>query len=90
MFATKVDLSRVVAYTLWVVTFLFILSGTLVAVATDDLGVALVLVGHGLACSAAAATATIRDLMFQQNRLLSEFFELGREAAGVRQMHTRP
>ena len=79
----QVSLTCVAAIGLWTATFLFILSGTVVGFVTGDehMHVILALMAHGLACSAAAATVSIRLMFKRQNKLLRDAFELGRDSA---------
>lgn len=81
-----VDLGSVVAIGLWGLTFCFLLVGTVVGIAVDNLAVCIVLCSHGLALSAAAATATVRCFFVTQNRLLRAAFELGKSSAVLRQV----
>lgn len=85
----QVSVWCVAAIGLWVTTVLFILSGTLTALNHTEgtgLAVALALMAHGLACSAAAATVTIRNMFTRQNRLITSAYDLGREAGQVRRL----
>lgn len=86
VFGTKVDLSAVVAWGLWGVAVVFVFSGTLVGLETEQTGVTIALMAHGLMFSAAAAAATVRHVLLSQVHLLSELYELGKDSAGVRQM----
>lgn len=85
----KVTLGCVAAVALWVLTVLFILAGTITAIATqNDVGLAIAasLMAHGLACSAGAATVTIRNGLKAQNRLIVEAYQLGTEHGTVRRV----
>lgn len=87
----KVNVTSVVAATFWVVAVGFTLAGTIVAIAMRrDLGVALALMAHGIVCSAAAATATVRGYIDGQLQLLTDVFELGRDSGNdIRPMRNR-
>lgn len=78
-----VSVTCVAAVSLWVLTFLMILSGTVVAFTDHDryLAASLALMAHGLALSAAAATVSIRYMLKKQERFLRDAFNLGRESA---------
>lgn len=71
----------VVAAGLWVL--MVVLLGVAWGTGNEDAG------RVGLACSAAAATATIRQFFVVQNRLMRNAFELGRDSAEVRPMRHR-
>ena len=78
----KVTLCSVLATGLWVGTVVFLLAGIVVAIAlTSNMGFAIgfSLCAMGLACSAAAATATIRAMIDGQTRVIEDAFDLGRE-----------
>lgn len=85
-----VSLSCIAAVVLWVMTFALILTGTIVALVDhrNYLAFALAFMAHGLACSAAAATVSIRYMFKKQTRALRGVFDLGRDAgpASVRSM----
>jgi len=87
----KVNLTSVIAATLWAVAVGFTLAGTIVVLASArELPVAVALMAHGIVCSAAAATATVRCYIDGQLRLLNGAFELGRDSGGgLRQMRNR-
>jgi hypothetical protein len=72
----------VAAVSLWALTFVLIFAGTVVALVNHDryLAIVLALMAHGLACSAAAATVSIRYMLKKQYRLIRAAFELGRDA----------
>lgn len=80
-----VSLSCIAAVALWVVTFALIFTGTVVAIVDhrDLLPFALAFMAHGLACSAAAATVSIRYMFKKQNRFMRQAFDLGRDAGPV-------
>ena len=69
----SVSLGCVVAYGLWAATVALLLVGTLFHGLTWQ--------NWGLACSAGAATATVRQYFVRQNRMMRNAFELGRDAA---------
>lgn len=69
----------VVATGLW--ALMVVLLAVAWATGNDDAG------RVGLACSAAAATATIRQFFVVQNKMVRNAFELGRDSAQVRTMH---
>lgn len=85
-----VSLTCVAAIGMWALTFVLIFSGSTLAVVSEGrhLAIVLTLMAHGLACSAAAATFSIRTMFRKQNRLVREVFELGRDSgeAAVRRM----
>lgn len=84
-----VNLGCVYATALWIVTALFIFAGSAVAIdcpAGRGLAVGGALLAHGLACSAGAATVTIRAMLNGQSRLIQDAFDLGREAGPVRRV----
>jgi hypothetical protein len=81
-----VSLTCVAASALWVLMVLFLAAGTVVAAtAGPDRGVALAiaLVAYGLACSAGAATLTMRNMFAGQNRKMEAAFNLGKEAGAI-------
>lgn len=87
-----VSLTCVAAICLWGLTFVLIFSGSALGVATGDdhMPLVLTLMAHGLACSAAAATMSIRLMLRRQTRMLRDVFELGRDAGSgppVRRVH---
>jgi hypothetical protein len=81
---------------MWIVTFLFILGGTIVGlVFADDgrrgLAVSMALLTHGLVAAIAGATITIRNLLDRQNYLLRQAFALGRDVGSTERVrHLRP
>lgn len=79
-----VSVTCVAAIGLWALTWVLISAGTIVALVDHDeyLAVVLSLMAHGLACSAAAATVSIRFMLKKQYRLMRSAFELGRDASG--------
>lgn len=83
MFSERnVSLHSVAASILWSCTFLLMLAGSIVAlVASGTLALALggVLIAHSLACSACAATVTIRNGLKHQNKLFQDAFTLGQD-----------
>lgn len=84
-----VSLSCVVAVVLWAATFVLILAGSVAALGWEGrmgAGVAVSLMVHGLGCSAAAATITIRNGQKHQNKLLEDAFKLGQDVASVRRV----
>ncbi|WP_163168071.1 hypothetical protein [Arthrobacter sp. Alg241-R88] len=88
-----ISITCLAAYGLWALAFLLIFAGTAAAVVggpTDYLAIALGLMAHGLAISAAAATVSIRYMFKKQARFMRSAFELGRDASpgphSVRQM----
>lgn len=81
-----VSLGTVISIGLWGLSFCFILAGTLVGIEADNLAVCIALCAHGLALSAAAATATVRGYFAMQNKLLRGAFELGKSSAVLRQV----
>lgn len=89
----QLSITCVAAIALWVATFTFILTGTVVGLATghDYIPVVLSLMAHGLALGAAAATVTMRQMLKSQYGLLRTAFELGQDSAGgsppVRRLH---
>ena len=89
----SVSLTCVAAWGLWVGTFLLILASTVVGLVAhnDHLPVSLSLMAHGLACSAAAATVSIKSMLRNHDRLLRSAFDLGRDSSAsggaVRRMH---
>lgn len=88
-----VSIGCLAAIGLWGLTVLLILAGTIVGLVDDDrdhLAIVLSLMAHGLACSAAAATVSIRYMFNKQNRLLRSAFELGRDAAAGSVRSMRP
>ena len=80
-----VSVTCVAAIGLWSLTWVLIFAGTIVALVDHDeyLAVVLSLMSHGLACSAAAATVSIRYMLKKQYRLMRSAFELGRDAGGA-------
>lgn len=85
----KISLGTVAAVVFWALTVLFILVGTVTSLTTDtDRGfaVAMSFMAHGLACSAAAATVTIRNGLQYQNDLVDNAFELGRDSRQIRRL----
>ena len=79
-----VSVTCVAAISLWGLTFVLIFTGTVVALVDHDeyLAIALAFLAHGLACSAGAATVSIRYMLKKQYRLMRSAFELGRDAGG--------
>lgn len=79
----QVSVGCIVAGVMWSLTVLLILAGTITAMVADQhsgFAVAIGLMAHGLACSAAAATVTIRNMLRRQSKLLRDAFQLGKEA----------
>lgn len=87
MLERDVNLVCVAATVLWIGTFALIATGALVGMVASW-HAANVLMCFGLALSAAAATVTIKAMLSQQNRLLRDAFDLGKDAgqAGLRQI----
>lgn len=83
MYNKKVSLGCVIAYGLWALTVILIAASWIFDSA--HMG------RTGLAFSAAAATAHIRQFFVMQNRLLRNAFELGRDSVNghVSQMSSR-
>ena len=80
-----ISINCLAAFGLWGLTVVLIFAGTVVALvgdSTEYLAVAIGLMAHGLACSAAAATVSIRYMFKKQARFMRSAFELGRDAAG--------
>lgn len=78
-----VSLSCVAAIALWSTTVLFLLAGLALGVILEGeagLLAAGTLMAHGLACSAAAATVSIRNLLKRYTRKFQDAFDLGHEA----------
>lgn len=76
----------VVSAVLWTLTMVLIFAGTVTAVASESergFAVSMSVMAHGLACSAAAATVTIRNMLKSQNRMLEDAFALGRDHAAT-------
>lgn len=71
----KISVGCAVAVGLWGAVVALLAAGT----ATGDVRLGV----YGLACSAAAATASIRCYHVTTNRMLRDAFELGRESARV-------
>lgn len=69
--SVTIKLGCVVAYSFWITTVVLLGSGTWLSNLAAQ--------NWGLAFSAAAATATIRQYFVAQNRLLRSAFEYGRE-----------
>lgn len=74
-----ISIGCVVAVLMWAATCVLLGLGW----ALDHQYVALI----GLACSAAAATASIRHYHVTSNRIIRNAFELGRDSARIRAMH---
>lgn len=85
-----VSITCIAAVSLWGLSFALVLAGTVVALIDHDayLAAVLALMAHGLVCSAAAATVSIRFMFKKQARFLRSAFDLGRDAgpAPVRSM----
>ena len=81
----QVSMGCIASIVAWLITFAFILSGTVVAIAGGPDGrsitIALGLLAHGLAISAGAATVTIRAMLRSHMRLMHDAFELGRDTS---------
>lgn len=86
-----VSLSCVIAVVLWSATLALIFAGTIAGVTADGQvghAIALSLMAHGLVCSAAAATVTIRNGQKEQNRLMRDAYTFGQETSGVRRVRS--
>lgn len=82
-----VSLACVLATVLWTLTLLLIVAGSIAAITSDGFsGLSMSLVAYGLACSAGAATVTIRNGQKHQDRLLSAAFDLGKDAERLRRV----
>lgn len=86
MVERTISITCVAAIGLWGTTFVLILAGSIIGlVSGNEHGWAIAgLMAHGLACSAAAATMSIRLMIRKQNHLLRDAFNLGQDAARVR------
>lgn len=84
-----VSLNCVAAAVLWALTFFLILAGSIVGILSEGragAALAMSLMAHGLACSAGAATITIRNGQKHQNKLLEDAFKMGQDVASVRRV----
>jgi hypothetical protein len=78
-----ISLTCAAAITLWVMTFGFVISGTVMGLVIGEANhLVIALMAQGLALSAAAATMTIRLMLRRQYRLLRDAFQLGQDSAG--------
>lgn len=84
----QVSLGTVSAVTCWLATWLLLTIGTVVGLAGDGerIFAGEVLLAHGLAMSAVAATVTVRAMLRNHGRLMQDAFSLGREAGSVRRL----
>lgn len=85
-----VTLNCVAAIALWALTFVFIISGTVLGLVSPDEDmhpVVMMLMAYGLVCAAGGATVSIRQMFKRQNKLLKAAFELGQDSGPVRRVH---
>lgn len=89
MFDREVSMGCVMSVTCWAGALLAMLTGTILLIVAPSLdsnlaAAALAVIAHALALTAVAATVTVRQMFKQQNRLLRDAFDMGRDVASRR------